>query len=172
MEDKKKLRRKQILNSAFECFSQYGYAKTAFIDVAKKARVSRALLYKYFKNKDDLFVTMTNETQDHYATKSREILESSQSKKGKLQKIIEIWILDPYQKITSSPYSNDWLDELKNISARSEMRYRELFIASITPLLGYNLAEVIVLSVRGLLDDRPPVQTLKKRVSILTDVTV
>ena len=59
-----------------------------------------------------------------------------------------------------------WLDELKEVS-KSEKRFRKLFISSITPLVGKTNSEIIVLAIRGLMDDRPPAITLKKRLGIL-----
>jgi len=169
MEDKKSLTRRRILVAAFECITQYGYAKTTFKDIAKRAGISRALIYIYFKNKNDLFVTMTDERHKSYISLSKATLESGLSQKEKLRKVIDIWIIDPYRVIVKSPYPNTWLDELKNYSG-SEMKFRELFIKAMTPLLGHSLAEIVGLSYRGLLDDRPTVKTLEKRTEVLINI--
>ena len=47
-------RRKQILDAALQCFLQFGYAKTSMDDVAKRANLSRPLIYLKFKSKQDL----------------------------------------------------------------------------------------------------------------------
>jgi hypothetical protein len=80
--------------------------------------------------------------------------------------IIDVWIVKPYRIIKRTPYPHAWLDELKEIS-KSEMRFRKLFIGSVTPLVGKPNSEIIVLAIRGLMDDRPSVITLKKRLGIL-----
>ncbi len=43
-------------------------------------------------------------------------------------------------------------------------------IKSVAPLLGHDLAEMVVLAYRGLLSDRPTVKTLEKRSQILLDL--
>jgi TetR/AcrR family transcriptional regulator, transcriptional repressor of aconitase len=169
MKDKTKQKKEQVLNAAFECFMQYGYTKTTFGDIAKKARVSRASLYLYFKNKDDLFIVMNKQFHDSYMSKSEEILKSNRSNREKLSRIIGVWIVDPYRDMKNTSYANDLLDGLVYISLQTEKRFRELFIKSITPLVGYDIAEIIVLALRGLIDDRPPVKTLQKRIDLLIE---
>jgi AcrR family transcriptional regulator len=162
-------KRNKILNTALKCFRQYGYSKCTLKDIAVKAGISRASLYLYFRNKKELFITITNELHEEYYIESREILESDKSDKQKIKDIIDVWIVNPYQEIIGSPHSNDWLDELVHISAQSEMRFRKLFMKSIAPLTGIDSAEVIVLAIRGLLDDRPPLKVLNRRIGILID---
>lgn len=41
-----------ILDAAEQCFSKYGTAKTNIADIADTANVSRATVYRYFKNRD------------------------------------------------------------------------------------------------------------------------
>jgi AcrR family transcriptional regulator len=59
MKDKRSITRSQIIDAASSCFAEFGYDKTTFDDVAKKAGISRALIYTYFKSKQEFF------TQDH-----------------------------------------------------------------------------------------------------------
>ena len=173
MKNKTDLKRKHILKAAFECFTIYGYSKSTFIDIAKRAGISRASLYLYFKNKEDLFITMYKEIDDEHAEKSLEILKKNRlDNKEKLSRIIDEWVVTPYMKIRNTPYWNSWLDELRYISGHTEMRYRSLFINSISPLVGKDLAQVIVLAIRGLMDDRPPAKILNKRIGILIENSI
>lgn len=167
MKDRVGLKKKRILDAAMECFIHYGYTKTSFQDIAKKAGVSRASLYSYFKDKEDLFIAMDTRLHDKYEKESAKILNSSLSDKEKLLQIIDVWITAPYREIKNTPSANGWLDELVYISEQSELRFRKLFMMSITPIVGEAKAEIIVLSIRGLMNDRPPVATLKKRIGVL-----
>jgi AcrR family transcriptional regulator len=45
----------EITAAAFEAFAENGYASTGVADVAKRAGVSKGLLYLYFKTKEELF---------------------------------------------------------------------------------------------------------------------
>ena len=51
-------RKKTIVEAARACFLQFGFAKTALDDIARKARVSRPLIYRTFKNKDEIFAAV------------------------------------------------------------------------------------------------------------------
>ena len=46
----------RLLDAAEECFAQYGLAKTTMEDVARAAGSSRATVYRYFKNRDELLM--------------------------------------------------------------------------------------------------------------------
>ena len=51
----KENKREAILNGAFTTFKHYGYRKTSMHDIATALGISRASLYSYFENKDDIF---------------------------------------------------------------------------------------------------------------------
>jgi AcrR family transcriptional regulator len=167
MTDKTNQKRELIIKAAMKCFRQYGYLKSTFGDIAKEAGVSRALIYSYFKDKRDLFVTINRNLQDGWLAMSEEIVKSDFPDDEKLSKIIDIWIVDSYRVIRNSVYGNQILDGLVNISEQNEKRFRQLLIKSIESILGEDIAEVIVLSIRGLMSDRPTVKTLQKRIRLL-----
>lgn len=52
---RKEDRPEEITAAALEAFAERGYAATRVDDVAKRAGVSKGLLYLYFKTKEDLF---------------------------------------------------------------------------------------------------------------------
>ena len=52
---RKEDRPQEITAAAFEAFAENGYAKTRVEEVAKRAGVSKGLLYLYFKTKEELF---------------------------------------------------------------------------------------------------------------------
>jgi TetR/AcrR family transcriptional regulator, transcriptional repressor of aconitase len=166
MKDKRSITRKQIIDAASSCFAEYGYDKTTFDDVAKKAGISRTLIYTYFKTKQEFFFTMMDEKHKNYLSQSQEVLDSDLSNKQKLRKIIDIWIIDPHRIIYKSPLPNIWLKPVKSIQ-ESEKLLRGDFVKSLLPLVGQDLAEVIVYSYKGLLDDKPPIDVLEKRTDIL-----
>ena len=49
------VRRAKILTAARWCFLNFGFAKTALEDIAKRANLSRTLLYRIFKDKEEIF---------------------------------------------------------------------------------------------------------------------
>ncbi len=162
MSNKTDLRKKRILEAAFKHFRRYGYSKSISQDVAISARVSRASLYSYLKNKHDLFIALTQEPNNEHVKKSQVILKSGRPDGEKLREIIDAWIIIPYTRIIRTPSANGWLNEPRDISTHTETRFRESFIESITSLVGRDSAQVIVLAIRGQMDDRPPGPVLKK----------
>ena len=52
---RKQDRPQEITNAALAAFAEKGYAATRVDDVAKRAGVSKGLLYLYFKTKEELF---------------------------------------------------------------------------------------------------------------------
>lgn len=53
--EKDQQQKKQILEAAKISFQQHGYFKTSMDDIAKQAGKSRTTVYKYYKNKDQVF---------------------------------------------------------------------------------------------------------------------
>ncbi len=51
----KENKREAILKTVFTTFKHYGYRKTSMHDIATALGISRASLYSYFENKDDIF---------------------------------------------------------------------------------------------------------------------
>lgn len=55
---KASLRRNQILECAKGLFSRKGYYKTHVEDVLREARIGKGTFYQYFRNKEDLFISL------------------------------------------------------------------------------------------------------------------
>lgn len=55
---KAELRRNQILDCAKKIFSNKGYYEAYVEDVIKEAHVGKGTFYRYFKNKEDLFIAL------------------------------------------------------------------------------------------------------------------
>src|SRR5437868_6324015 len=65
-------RRQQILDVATKVFAKYGYDGATTALIARAAKVSEPILYRHFKNKQDLFTAITREmsqkTLEHWAS--------------------------------------------------------------------------------------------------------
>ncbi|MCG8314106.1 MAG: TetR/AcrR family transcriptional regulator [Pseudomonadales bacterium] len=53
-DEEKSQRREAILDAAMDIFLSKGFEKTSMDDIAKQAKLSRSLIYVYFKDKDDV----------------------------------------------------------------------------------------------------------------------
>jgi len=64
--------KKRILDTAMRVFSEYGYAKANMRMIAGAARISTGGLYLYFKNKEDLYLTLMKSKMDDFAGETME----------------------------------------------------------------------------------------------------
>jgi len=90
LKDRKKVeariekRKNQILDAATLIFSEKGYSRANTDEIAKKANLGKGTLYRYFKNKKDIFFSVV----DRGLSKLKErILEEVEKAKDPLKKI-------------------------------------------------------------------------------------
>lgn len=87
----KALRREQIMNAARELFISQGFSSTTMEEIAKSAELSSALIYQYFKNKEDLYAALTISTVDQLHQALQKIRSDDKlTPKTKLIKIKEV----------------------------------------------------------------------------------
>ena len=55
------MRRKQIVEAAITLFDTQGYADTKISDITEKAGISKGLVYRYFKSKEDILYSMADD---------------------------------------------------------------------------------------------------------------
>ena len=163
-------RRKAIFTAAFECFLQYGYAKVSLDDIAKKARLSRPLLYLQFKNKEDLFVEMLRDLYMGLISEAHHIPELKISKKEKLNLIYEEILLKLWSRIIKSPNGKEFFDECWQVCPQLAKDYDRETLKLLDAIFDDKKhAELFMLCINGLCSDEPTTATLRKRVQLLAD---
>jgi len=60
-EEIREQRRQQIMDVALQLFAENGYSITSISLIATKAKISKGLMYNYFKSKDDLLEAIFNQ---------------------------------------------------------------------------------------------------------------
>jgi len=58
-------RKEEILNAALELFAKQGISHTTMQDIARKAEISKGLIYNYFTSKEDLLNELTTSFINH-----------------------------------------------------------------------------------------------------------
>ena len=78
----RQIKEKEILEAAQELFSKKGFYLTKMDDVAKRANMSKGLIYFYFKNKEDLYMAITQKAFEeiNYLYKKSNLMNNA--KKG------------------------------------------------------------------------------------------
>jgi len=75
---RKEDRPQEITAAAFEAFAENGFARTRVDDVAKRAGVSKGLLYLYFKTKEELFKAVVKSVVVRRVDKLIEAVETTE----------------------------------------------------------------------------------------------
>ncbi len=75
-QEKKDLKKKQIIDTAIKVFSVKGYHSTTVKDVVDEAGIAVGTFYFYFKNKEDLFETLYDEVSEKFYTALCDSLEN------------------------------------------------------------------------------------------------
>ena len=99
---RKEDRPQEITAAAFEAFAQHGYSATKVEDVARRAGVSKGLLYLYFKTKEELFKAVIRGVVIPRVDLLHEQLESSDLS---AEEFIRGPVLDFMKRIPGSPVS-------------------------------------------------------------------
>jgi AcrR family transcriptional regulator len=68
-------RRQMLLDRAKKLFSERGYYQTQISDIIQNAKIARATVYQYFKNKDDIFTTLLQTAYDEWQATIAEEME-------------------------------------------------------------------------------------------------
>jgi AcrR family transcriptional regulator len=93
-------RRQQIMNAARKVFSINGFMKTTMEDIAREAELSPGTLYLYFKNKDELYASLSVVVLEHlYEKLKRVYIKEAQNPQMRIddlkQTLYDIYEVDP-----------------------------------------------------------------------------
>ncbi len=88
-EREKLWQRREMLNAALELFSQKGYHNVSMQEIAQQAEFAIGTLYKFFKNKEDLYKSLINEQADKFHEALTEALENGKDEIEKLRNYIQ-----------------------------------------------------------------------------------
>jgi TetR/AcrR family fatty acid metabolism transcriptional regulator len=83
-------KRDRILKAAIKVFAKNGFYATRVSEIAKTAGVADGTIYLYFKNKDDVLITIFEEGIGRLLTILREVAESDEPFERRITRIIEL----------------------------------------------------------------------------------
>ncbi len=69
-------KRRQILEAAIRVFAQTGFHKSRVSDVARAADVADGTIYLYFRSKDDILISIFEETMAQMIVDAQEVIEA------------------------------------------------------------------------------------------------
>lgn len=86
---KDKPKYKQIIDAAIIVIAENGYHQSQVSKIAKQAGVADGTIYLYFKNKEDILISVFEEKMEMFANNLKEIIEKDATASEKLYKMIE-----------------------------------------------------------------------------------
>ena len=105
----------RIIKGAIQVFSQKGFFNSKVSDVAKEAQVADGTIYLYFKNKDDVLLSVFEHSMDHYILQMRAELDKIETSSEKLKKFIFIHL--------KSVQENPELSQVLQVELRSSTKF-------------------------------------------------
>lgn len=131
-EREKERRRQQIIVAAKRVFSEKGFNKATMEDIAKEAELSPGTLYLYFKNKEELYASLSLRILQYLHIRVSHVNKEGLEPVAKLDALMEamydVYDFDPLIIInmfhlqsseTLKNLSDDLLDEIKELSRKS-----------------------------------------------------
>ena len=87
-------KRYRIMNAAIASFAQRGYHQATIADVAREAGVAAGTIYLYFKNKDDLLVSIFEEKVQGFIQAFHQQLSQEENAEVKLRKLVHLHLFE------------------------------------------------------------------------------
>lgn len=88
--DKASAKFNRILEAATRVIAKKGFYNSTIADVAKAAEVAEGTIYLYFKNKDDLLISIFEHSMDLFIQEVQKELEGIKDPKEKLKKFLAL----------------------------------------------------------------------------------
>ncbi|WP_169713951.1 TetR/AcrR family transcriptional regulator [Oceanicoccus sagamiensis] len=176
-----------ILASALDCFTRYGYQRTSMSDIATAAGLSRTALYKYYKNKEQVFKALSQQAHDRVAAAIIEAAQLDDSLQNRLFAIIEARLVWFFEMLSSGPHGRELIDQSHRAIGTIGATANKRFVKRIASLLKEGeqageldlsaegvsadaIAAILVDSSDGIIVDASTEKAARKRVRLLVNV--
>lgn len=167
-DDEAAARRANILQAARWCFLNFGFAKTSLDDIAKRANISRTLLYRTFKDKEDIFTSVFEHWLIARHPAARQAVAASEEAFLRLLNVCRAMVIEPWNDMYGAPMAGDFYDVCERIDPEIAAHHRNVVLECAAAILGDEAtAEVFLLALDGLLADDPSPAVLEQRVQLL-----
>ena len=163
-------RRRNILVAAEWCFLNFGFDKTTFDDIAKRASISRPLIYRKFKNKEEIFAAVFDQGFEERFPKAEAAMAAKGSRRDRLFRTMQILLLEPWAEMVNAPMASEFYATCVRLFPQVEEKHERRKIKLLQQILGTKEnTELFMLSVDGLEGDMPTAGILRRRVELLIE---
>lgn len=167
-EDAAAVRRSKILLAARWCFLNFGFAKTSIEDIARRANLSRTLLYRVFKDKEDVFTAVFVDWLVSLHPAAKRAATAPGSAYERLLDVCRLLVIEPWAEMVGAPMGREFFEACERIDPECEALHRKVALECVTAILAdEESAEVFLLALDGLLADEPTTEVLEHRTRLL-----
>jgi TetR/AcrR family transcriptional regulator len=89
-EREKARQRQELLATALDLFSKKGYHNVSMNEIAQESEFAVGTIYKFFRNKEDLYRTLIVELVDRFQVSLREAIEAKEDEIEKLRNYVRV----------------------------------------------------------------------------------
>jgi AcrR family transcriptional regulator len=133
------LKRESILSAALVQFSLYGFRRTSMEDIAKETGVSRASLYSYFDNKEEIFRGLAAKLHEQSLANAESHLKGDASVGLDIGSRVEAALLSRlapfFEVVAQSAHGSEIYDENNRLCGDLVLASSERFIRMLTTAL-------------------------------------
>jgi AcrR family transcriptional regulator len=146
--NKRDEKRDAILVGAHTQFRIYGYRKTSMEDIARELGISRASLYSYFENKDEIFRSVSVRLHEEALAAAENSLAGKWSRGNISEKLVGALLarhLPFHEEQFQSPHSAELHDEYSrlcgDVVTQSNLAFQGLLSTALNQLMRDNLIQ-------------------------------
>ncbi len=154
--------------AAQSAFLQFGFAKTSIEDIAGRAGLSRTLVYRAFRNKEEILCAMFERLFEGRYEHVERVLRGPGRRRAKLLRICDILCVEPYAEVMGTPMAPELNEACARLDPEGHAKRARLRAKYTEDLLGgRETAQVFTLALEGLAEDTPTAEVLRKRIAVL-----
>src|ERR1043165_9968127 len=101
-DDEAAVRRAKILAAARWCFLNFGFAKTSLEDIARRTNLSRTLLYRIFKDKDEIYRAVFVDWLGSRHPAARQAAQGPGSPYERLLCVCRLMVIEPWAEMVGT----------------------------------------------------------------------
>ncbi len=152
-------KQKLLIQNAYVLFRKHGIQRISIEEICKKANVSKMTFYKYFTNKDELFMHIIRRIFDYITRETFSVIDSDLPIKQKFDRISlfkqrTMELIGEEMMISMMNYTPayEYLEEVKRYSSK---RFREFIITeqklgNINPEINIDLILLVLFEINRL----------------------
>jgi len=164
-------KRNQILQSAVNTITRYGYRRTSMDDIAKEAGMSRPAIYQHFKNKEAVAIAAIEMVQDQGFETAKKAGDAFEDVTQKVAAYLAAYMLYYFRLIVVGPHADELLEIKKQFSANEHGKLRQELGENINDILGlpaaHETGHILAAAGEGIKMAALDEATLKKRINVL-----